>query len=209
MQVILIALVSLLVGLTLSLYGYRVFHMLLPVWGFLSGFWLGANLTALVLGTGFLGTIAGWLVGLVLGGVSAGLAHFFHELYIGVVGATLGYAIGSGLLIALGWGPGLLSFLAGVILAAVVAALFYLLDIKRIIIMAVTAVSGGNLILLGILLLVGRVSLASLQSGDPIEPVLRDSWFWLVAWLILALSGFAYQSRVTRAGAHSGELYTH
>jgi hypothetical protein len=206
MQEILIALVSLLIGLTLLLYGYRVFHMMLPIWGFISGFWLGASLTALVLGTGFLGTIAGWVVGFIIGSISAGLAHFFHELHLGVVAATLGYAIGSGLLTALGLGPGLLSFLAGVALAFVVAALFYILDLKKVVITAVTAVSGGDFVLLGILLFIGRVSLESLRTGDAVEPVLRDSWFWLIAWLALAIIGFTYQSRVTHMEIQPGEL---
>ncbi len=94
MQMVLISLFSLIIGGVLLLYGFRVLRAVLPVWGFLAGFWLGADLAALALGQGFLGTIAGWAAGLILGAVGAALAHFFHHLSIGLVGAVIGYHLG-------------------------------------------------------------------------------------------------------------------
>jgi hypothetical protein len=196
MQTILIAVLSFLIGVLLLLYGYRIFHMMLPVWGFLAGFWLGADLAALVLGEGFLGTIAGWVVGFAIGSVFAALAHFYHEVQIGVVGAVIGYAIGSGLLEALGLGPGIFSFLAGLVVAVIVAALFYVLEIKRIVITAATAAAGANGVLLAVLLLIRRIPLETVQaSGSPVQAVLRDSWFWLLVWLAVGVLGYFYQLR--------------
>ena len=37
--------------------------MLLPIWGFFAGFWLGAQTITWVLGEGFLATTTGWVVG--------------------------------------------------------------------------------------------------------------------------------------------------
>ncbi|NLG72156.1 MAG: hypothetical protein GX495_08975 [Chloroflexi bacterium] len=197
MQTIFISLLIALVGLVLLLFGYRVFLMMLPVWGFLSGFWLGADLTALSLGSGCLGSLAGWLVGLALGLVSALLAQVYVEMYIGVIGAVIGYQIGSGLFAALGLG-GLLAALAGLVLALVTAGFFYMFDFKRLLAMAVTAVYGASALILAALLLVGRVALNTLQSaGDTIQPVLQDSFFWLLLWLALAVAGYFIQDRTS------------
>ncbi len=209
MQAIILAVLSFLIGVTLLLYGYRIVHMMLPVWGFLAGFWLGADLTALVLGTGFLGTIAGWIAGFVIGSVFAALSHFFHEVQIGVVGAVIGYAIGSGLLEALGLGPGIFSFLAGLVAAVVVAALFFVLEIKRVVITATTAAAGANGVLLAVLLLVRRIPLETLQTtGSPVQAVLRDSWFWLLIWLAVGLLGYVYQFRARHPVSMPAEGYT-
>jgi hypothetical protein len=209
MQAILIAVLSFLVGVTLLLYGYRIFHMMLPVWGFLAGFWLGADLTALILGTGFLSTLAGWIVGFFIGSIFAALSHLYHQVQIGVIGAVIGYAIGSGLLEALGLGPGILSFLAGLVLAVIVAALFYVLEIKRVVITATTAAAGANGVLLAVLLLIGRIPVENLQSsGSPVQAVLRDSWFWLLIWLAVGVLGYVYQLRVKHPLPMQAEGYT-
>lgn len=196
MQVILVSILAFLLGVVLLLYGHRVIHTLRPIWGFAAGFWLGANVAGLIFGDGFLGNLTGWIAGLVLGVVLASLSHFFHELYVGLLGAVIGYMIGSGLLTALGLAPGLLSALGGLVLALIVAALFYRLDVKTIIAMASSSAAGANAVLLAILLPIGQVSLTNLQStGNPIEPVLRSSWVWPVVWLALVVVGYLIQAQ--------------
>lgn len=199
MQVIFAALVSFIAGLGLLLYGYRMKKFLLPVWGFIAGFWLGANLTAQILGTGFLATVTGWIAGLAAGSGLALLSHHLHDLRYGIISAVIGYAVGSGVLTAVGLGPGIFSILAGLALALAVVGLYFRLNVKRIVAMAMTSVAGANAILLAFLLITGRVQLASLEStGNPVQPVLHDSWFWPVVWLALALIGFIYQDRADR-----------
>lgn len=202
MEVYILELILLLIGLALNLYGYRLSTALLPVWAFLAGFWLGAELTAQTLNTDILGNVAGWAVGIGLGLVLALLSHFLHELKFGIIGAVTGYWIGSGLAAALGLGTGILSILAGIAAALVVAGLFYLLNVKKIVSMATTAIVGSYAILLAILLIIGRVSLASLETaGGSIRPILQESWIWPIIWLALALIGYIYQDRETRSYA--------
>jgi len=199
MQDILISIIVFLIGLVLLLSGHRVIHRLRPIWGFAAGFWLGADVAGLIFGSGFLGNIAGWIAGLVVGVILESLSHFIHALYVGLIGAVIGYMIGSGLLSALGLGPGVISALGGLALALIVAALFHKLDVKTIMAMAASSVAGANAILLAVLLPFGQVSLANLRStGNPVEPVLRSSWGWLIVWLALALVGFFIQDRAYR-----------
>jgi hypothetical protein len=64
--------------------------------------------------------------------------------------------------------------------------------------MAITALGGASLLLLSLLLLLGRVTLAQLQaSGSAIAPIIADSWWWLAAWLLLAAVGFFVQWRTS------------
>ena len=57
-SVVFAATLSALLGLAFCFLGYRIFLVLLPVWGFFAGFWLGVQTIALILGT-----VAGALAG--------------------------------------------------------------------------------------------------------------------------------------------------
>lgn len=195
MQMVLISLFSLIIGGVLLLYGFRVLRAVLPVWGFLAGFWLGADLAALALGQGFMGTIAGWAAGLIFGAVGAALAHFFHHLSIGLVGAVIGYHLGSGLLSTIGLG-GILAALGGLVLAILAASLFFGTEFQHSWSMLMSSTAGANAVLLSLLLLIGRVSVDGLQdAGNAVQPVFNDSWLWLLAWLALIILGYFYQRR--------------
>jgi len=63
-----------------------------------AGFNLGASGMAALFGQNFLGTVTGWVLGIVVGLVIAMLAYFLYYVAIVVLGASVGYAIGSGLM---------------------------------------------------------------------------------------------------------------
>ena len=62
-----LALFAVLLGVAFCFAGYRFFLVMLPIWGFFAGFWLGAQTTVLLFGDGFLATTTGWVVGFVAG----------------------------------------------------------------------------------------------------------------------------------------------
>jgi hypothetical protein len=71
-----------------------------------------------------------------------------------------------------------------------------------------TAVAGANGLLLSVLLILGGVTLDELQTaGNAIKPVLQDSWFWALAWLIIAGLGVIWQIRTNRTFTFSKENY--
>jgi len=37
--------------------------------------------------------------------------------------------------------------------------------------------------------------------------VLQDSWFWLIAWLVIAIAGIVVQIRTNRSYTYSREQY--
>ena len=60
---LLLVVLAALLGLAFCFVGYRFFLVMLPIWGFFAGFWIGAYGTSLLLGTGFLGTTIALVVG--------------------------------------------------------------------------------------------------------------------------------------------------
>jgi hypothetical protein len=188
-----------LLGVGLCLVGYRIFLVLLPIFGFFAGFWLGAEAVALIFSTGFLATVAGWVVGFVVGLIAALLSYLFFTLGVAIVAASIGAALGSGFMGAIGLETGFLVTIVVVICAVVAAVLTVVFRIQKYVIIALTAVSGANALLLSVLLLIGKVSLDDLQTtGNSIKPVLRDSWFWLIVWLAVAVASFVLQVRFNR-----------
>jgi len=207
MQIIFISIIVFLLGLAMLVYGYRIFLVLLPVFGFFAGFWLGADITSLFLGTGFLGSIAGWVAGFILGLIFAFFSYMFFKFAIGVQAMIITYSIVTGLFGAF-FEPGILSTATGVTFAVIVMILTFALNLQRYVVIVITSIVGSNAILLSALLLFGRVTLQELQtSGTSIIPIVRDSWLWLLVWLVLAGVGVWGQVRANRTYEFLPETY--
>jgi hypothetical protein len=186
-------------GAAMLLVGYRIFLVLLPIFGFFAGFWLGAQAVALIFGTGFLATTTSWVVGFAVGVVGAVLSYLFFKLGIAIVAAGIGAALGSGFMAALGFETGFLVTIVVLICAIAAAVLAVLFRIDKYVIIAITAISGANALLLSLMLLIGKVSVEELPTtGNSIKPILQDSWFWLIVWLVVAVAGFVVQVRYNR-----------
>jgi Domain of unknown function (DUF4203) len=191
----LIGLLILLVGATFCFVGYRFFRILIAVWGFFAGFNLGAAAMTALFGQNFLGTATGWILGLVIGLVLAVLAYLFYYFAVVILGASAGYSLGSGLMAALGLNnPGFLSVTVGIFLAVVFALLIVLLNLPKLLIMLYTAFGGALAMLTGLLVLLGRVPVVSMQYGIGVALV-RSSWFWGILALVLTVVGFLVQWR--------------
>ena len=59
---LLLGLLAIGIGLAFAFYGFRVFLILLPIWGFFAGFLVGANGMEYLFGDAFLATATGWIV---------------------------------------------------------------------------------------------------------------------------------------------------
>ena len=207
-QIILAALLALMLGAAFCFSGYRIFLVMLPIWGFFAGFWLGAEGTALIFGTGFLVTATGWVLGFILGLIGAVLSYLFYTVGVVIVAAGFGAALGTGLMAVIGFESGLLVAITGLVGAVVVAGLTLVFSLQKYVIIAITATGGANAMLLSGLLFFGRVSLQSLQTaGSSIKPILQDSWFWSIIWLILTVAGIVVQIRSNRTYTFSRDRY--
>ena len=197
--VILAAILALALGIAFCFLGIRTLLVFLPVWAFFGGFWLGARLTSFTLQQGFIGSYNGIIAGLLLGVIFAVVAYLKFPFGIALVSAAFGAAVANGILQALGFNTGVWIALAVMAVVVLIVWLLFRYEWDRILIMGITALGGASLLLLGPMLLLGRVTLDQLlQSGSAIAPIIGDSWFWLLAWLALSVAGFIVQWRTSQ-----------
>jgi len=203
-----LVLFAVLLGAALVFAGYRFFLVMLPIWGFFAGFWIGAEATSLLLGGGFLATTTGLVVGVVVGLVGAVLSYLFYMAGVIIIAGALGGTVSSGVMSALGFDPGLIMALVTLVSALVAAGLTLLLNLQKLVLIVFTAMVGSVLIVLAGMLVFGQVTVAELQAGGNfIAPVFQGSWFWGLVWLALAVVGAVVQFRTNQTYAFQKEMY--
>ncbi len=179
-------------GLVACLVGLRMFFVALPIIGFVAGFFVGAAGIAAILGDSFLSNLTGVIVGFVIGVLFGALAYFFW--YIGALlsAGSTGALIATAGMQAAGVTSGWVVF----IVAAAVALLFFLIAmaiaLPVYIVVVNTAFVGAAGVITGLLLIFNQVDRADLSYGLAWATV-EESWFWLIAWIVLAVVGILFQ----------------
>jgi hypothetical protein len=206
MQTFLIGLLALVIGAAFCLAGYRFILILLPIWGFFAGFSIGASAIANLFGGGFLATTSSWLAGFVVGLVFAVLSYLYYYFAVAVLGASVGYMIGTGFMALLGIQPGVLTVVVGVLGAAVLAGVVLYLNVPKLLLIVLSALGGAAIMIAGLLLILGRIPLEALRYGV-VGSVIQDSWFWLLVWLVAAGVGLVVQWESTQRYTVEPQLY--
>ena len=189
---IVLGVAGIVLGTAVAAYGTRVFYLLLPVWGAFVGFLAGAELVAQVFGERLFATLLGWIVGIGLGVMLAVVAGLAFRIAVVILALSVGYWVGSGLLVALGLEPGLLTSAGGAVAAAAVAILAIVVDGPRLLVAALTAWGGAAIALVGGLVLVGWLEPAGLRGVGPVG-ALRGFPLAMVAWVVAGGLAFVFQ----------------
>jgi len=198
LQIILFSLLTIVIGAALILYGYRVFLVLLPVFGFFAGFWVGASAMQWTLNEIFLATIFSIIVGVVLGVIFAIASYIIYFAGVAVVAFTFGAMIAVGIMTFIGFEAGIVISLVALAAGVLLVIVTIQKNLQKYFIMGIMSLGGGNLVVLGILVLIGQVSLEVLRAkGDMIGPVLSAGALWAIIWLGLAIAGLIYQIRTS------------
>lgn len=197
MEGLLLGLLAVAIGLAFCFYGFRVFLILLPIWGFFAGFLLGANGVTALFGDAFLATATGWVVGFLLGLLFAVLSYLYYWVAVILLGGALGYQLTIGLfewlnLNAEGW----IAFISALIVGAIFAVGFFLLHMPAVLVIVASAISGGAAAVAGVLVGLGLVPYQGLQHGVLGVYNTHDlSFIWAIAAIVLAFAGAIYQAR--------------
>ncbi len=197
METLLVAAVAIVVGFAVAGFGVRLFAVLLPLWGFLAGLVLGADLVTCVTGLGLFSTLAGWLAGAGLGVVLAAMAGLWFTGAVVVLGVGLGAAVGSGLLAVAGLDGGLITLVAGVGAGAALGVAIILADLPSVLVAAVTGYGGAVWATTGMLLLVGRIDVADLYGVGP-AGAMRGDVAAIAVTFALGTLAFGWQARYLR-----------
>jgi hypothetical protein len=187
-----LGLIWILIGAAALLAGYRFFRVLLPIFGFLAGFVIGAQAVATIFNEGFLASLLGILAGIALGLLLAFISYIWWWLGVIIAIGAMGYAIGYGLLPLIGIDLDLVNVLIGLAFGIAVAAVAALFQLPRLLVIFWTSVWGAATAIIGFLMVIGRVSSDDLGYGG-IDQYVNHEWFWLAAWVVLAAAGVVIQ----------------
>ena len=189
--------IALFFGTMLVFGGYRFFLFLLPIFGFFFGFGLGAQTVQVLFGDGFLSTITSWLVGFGFALVFAVLSYAFYFVAVGLIGAALGYALGVGIMEAIGFNFGFLVWLIGIIAAMAVGAATLIFNVQKYVIIVATSLLGAGVIVGTFLYLFGGQS--AQLSQNLVRTGLQNSPLWTIVFIVLAILGIVLQYQSTKS----------
>jgi hypothetical protein len=191
---IVLGLIALAIGVAFTFWGLRWFLLLLPIWGFVFGFIVGVDLVTYLFGQGFLATTFSWVAGFVVAIIFAALSYLYYWFAVVWIGATAGYALGTGLIAWLLPNAGILEFVVGLVVAALFAIAFIVLKLPKYLAIAFTSFGGAFAAIAGLALLLGRVPTSALHNGT-VGLYITDSlsWLWVGAAVLLGIAGFFYQ----------------
>jgi hypothetical protein len=190
--------IALLFGLALLFAGYRMFLVLLPIWGFFFGLGLGAQTVQALFGGGFLSTVSSWAVGFVVGAIFAVLSYLFYIVAVAIISGSLGYVLTVAVLEAIGLEFGILAWLLGIIVAAVLAFVVLRFNIQKYAIIVITCLAGAGVIIVGLLAPFYSGTILRLLD-NPLRFVLDVSWFWLLFFIVVAAVGVVFQILANRS----------
>src|SRR3990172_222226 len=190
-------LIAMIFGLVVLLNGYKVFLVLLPIWGFIFGFALGAETLQALFGYGFLASVTSWAVGFIVGAVFAVLSYLFWIVAVALFSASIGYGLGVGLMGVLGIQGDVIVWLVGVAAGVALAAAVIMLNLQKWIVIIGTALIGAGAVV-GTLLVVFGVVPQAVIGATTVRLAMQNSTFWLISYVVLFVVGVAGQYRNTR-----------
>jgi len=195
---IIIGLIIGLLGLAICFFGLRFWFILLPAFGAVVGFFVGAGVMQEIFGQGFLSTAVSWIVGLVVALVFAALSYFVWYAGAIIAAGAVGASLFTGVLHAIINEPwGAVHFIVALIGAVIFALGALLLNLPVYIVIVNSALGGAALAIAGLLVLLGNVAVEELSTGVSVAVVdeSRLSWLWFLIWIVLAVAGIFYQLR--------------
>jgi hypothetical protein len=185
-----VAALAVVLGLVNCFFGYRIFRILLGVYGFLLGAAVGFVLAGVLFeGQGWWVSAVGALAGGLLGAALMAALYYVGVFVVGAVtGAMLAGAVGAALGVAL---PGIVTIVVAIVVG--IAAIFF----QRVVIVLATSLAGAWMAVIG-----GY----ALMAGQPFElgDLTRLPAPWqrsllpLAIWLVLAIAGAVVQFRTTK-----------
>lgn len=187
-------------GLLVVFGGYRLFLVLLPLWGFFAGFMVGAQAIGFLFNETFLATITGWVVGFVVGMIFAVLSYLFYVVAVAVISFSAGYA---GTVALLQWifdfdDTGWLVWILAVVVGVIVAIAVLRFNIAKYAIIVITAFGGTSIVIYTLLATFYGASVVSLID-NPVAIAVDNSWLWFLFFVIVAGTGIYFQLVANRS----------
>jgi hypothetical protein len=188
-------LIGILFGLVLCFAGYRLFLILLPIWGFVFGLALGVQSIQILFGVGFLATVTSWIVGLIVGAIFAVLSYLFYIVAVAIIAGSLGYALSVGFMLLIGMHLGWVMWIIGIIVGIALAVVTIIFNLQKWVVIGATAILGAGAMIETVVFLFVPAATA-LQN--PVKAALDASPLLLIAFVVFAILGIVVQVMNTR-----------
>ncbi len=128
----------------------------------------------------------GWVLGLVFAVVFALLAYLYYYVAIVLAMGAFGFAIGSGLVVALGIDWNWVAVLVGLVVGVILGLVSIFANMPMIVLVVFSSIAGAVAVVGGVMLLVGSLNSADFTRGDFTDTV-DNGWAWSLLLLVLAL----------------------
>ena len=184
-------------GLLMIFGGYRLFLIILPIWGFFFGFGLGVQTLTYLFGYGFLSTVTSWVVGFFVGALFGLLSYLFYTFAVALLSGSLGYGLMVGILTAIGLNPGFITWVLGIIAGVALALVVLYFNIQKYAVIAITAIAGTSVIIFTIMAAFGGIAVNDLLNA-PLRQTMQGSLWWWLFFFVVAGAGIYIQIRETR-----------
>ena len=192
-----VGLVGLLFATAVTFGGYRLFLVLLPIWGFFFGFGLGAQTVQALFGDGFLATTTSWVVGLVVAIAFAVLSYLWWFFAVALFAASAGYSLGYALMSAITPNATLINWIVGIVVALVVAFIVLRFNLQKWAIIIISSFLGAGIMIFMVLSATGNVP-AEEMVARPVQAAIQDNFLWLLFFLVVGAAGIYVQWRANR-----------
>lgn len=191
---IILGIFAIVAGAAMLLAGQFVLRLVLPIWGFFAGFAFGAGLFAGLADERFLGTLLGWVTGFVFALLFALFAYLYYAVAVIIAMGAFGFAIGSGLVVALGIDWNWVAVLVGLVVGAVLGMVSVVGNMPMIVLAVVSSLAGAVSVVAGLMLVFGAMDSADFTRTG-FTAAVQTSWFWYVLLVVLVLLGIVAQTR--------------
>jgi Domain of unknown function (DUF4203) len=195
MEDVVFALLVIVAGALFCFFGYLAFRVIIPLWGALVGFGVGAGAVAAWTDEGFLATGLSWAVGIGVALVFALVAYLFYEVAVVIAMGSIGFALGTSLMAALDVDWTWVVVLVGVGLGILLALTAIVADLPMVLLVVLSALAGASAITTGIMVLAGTIGTDEF-TDEAVTARASDDWWWYAIYLAIAFFGIVTQIRL-------------
>lgn len=195
---LLVAILAIAVGLAFTFFGYRLFLILLPLWGAIIGFFFGAHLASVLLGASFLADAVSIIVGILVAILFALLSYLWYWLAVALLAGSVGYSLGLAVMRLLDVQDRNVQLVAALVVAVLFAIVAIWLGLPRYLAIVLTALGGAFTAISGVGVLIGAIPVRAFEAGAIGAQFDTDlSLILFAAAVVLAGVGIFYQIRST------------
>ena len=177
--------------------GYRLFLVLLPIYGFFFGLSFGAHSVQALFGDGFLSTTTSWVIGFFVGLLFGLLSYLFWIFAVALVAGSLGYGLVAAFFGLFDADLDVLVWVIGIAVGLVFAIGAVVLNLQKVVVIVATALVGAAGIV-GTLLLLFTSSSAKVFAENWAQELIDDHPLYFVIFAVVAAMGIVFQFMANR-----------